>query len=462
MVVRYDPALANKKTYEALFPALVRRITTIDSNGLLFGGTFADEGGRLTSAQRASLVPQLAFEHNALRFEFALPSYNDVAGNEFQYYLEGKDDHWSGWTSETTKNYTNLVEGTYSFHIRGRNAQGFISSASEYAFTILPPWYRSVWAYGIYLLGFVGTAMFIRRHRLMVVENMKAREQAEELAKEREVNERLNDLNHRLKQANESLVQADRLKDEFLANTSHELRTPLTGILGCAAILAEEVNDEQKEFIEMIDQNGHRLLHTLDSLLELARLRAGLLELEFVTLDVGSRAYSVAGTYRPVVEKKAVTLNVSVDGDLSAWMDDHCLQCVLHHLIGNAVKFTDEGTIDVSIRRNGDQILLMVVDTGIGIEDAFLPFLFDEFKQESTGLTRSHEGNGLGLAVTARILDLMGGEIEVQSQKGVGTTFTVYLPVDHAGYAPTGDGYTSMASNVQLEAQGGGPDRAAA
>lgn len=462
MLVRYDPSLANHKTYDAPFPAILRRITTIDSDQQLFGGAFINESGGLTSTQQASLVPSLAFEQNALRFEFTLPSYNDVSRNQFQYYLEGKDEGWSEWTSENSKNYTNLGEATYRFHVRGRNAQGFVSDASVYTFTILPPWYRSVWAYSAYLMALLGVGLFARRHLRIVAENKHAKEQAIELAKEREVNERLNDLNRRLQQANESLLQADRLKDEFLANTSHELRTPLTGILGCAAILREEVTEEQTEFIDMIDENGQRLLHTLDSLLDLARLRAGLMELRYDDVDVGATSFDIAQSYLPVAEKKAVNLEVKTEGDVKASIDGHCLECVLNHLIGNAVKFTDDGCIDISVKRDVNMIVLSVADTGIGIDEEFLPFLFDEFKQESTGLTRSHEGNGLGLAVTAKLVDLMGGEIEVESRKGAGTTFTVHLPVQQAAEKHSGDGQANQPPQISLGSAGEQSDRAAA
>ncbi|MEX0746576.1 MAG: ATP-binding protein [Rhodothermales bacterium] len=447
MLVRYDPRVKIPKSYEARFPALVRRITTIDSNHLLYGGIFHENDG-------AAAPQALSFENNALRFEFALPSYNDPAGNEFQYYLEGKDAGWSEWTKETSKNYTNLFEGSYKFHIRGRNAQLYISSESVYSFQILPPWFRSIWAYGTYMLVFVSIGLFARTYRRMVVENRTAREQAKELAREKEVNERLNDLNKRLQQANETLRQADRMKDEFLANTSHELRTPLTGILGCASILRDEVTEDQTEFIDMIEENGQRLLRTLDSLLNLARLRAGLMDLDYSEVNVGDKAFAVARTYEQLAEKKNIVLNLDVQEDVQGQVDDHCLDCILNHLIGNAVKFTEQGSVDISISKSEGEIAIKVQDTGIGIDAEFLPFLFDEFKQESTGLTRQHEGNGLGLAVTARIVELMNGEIDVRSVKGVGSTFTIYLPAERRA--------EESHRPVRLHSSNDGQDRAAA
>ncbi|MEX0600805.1 MAG: HAMP domain-containing sensor histidine kinase, partial [Rhodothermales bacterium] len=357
---------------------------------------------------------------------------------------------------ETGKNYTNLFEGTYRFHIRGRNAQGYVSPASTYTFTVLPPWYRSNWAYGIYVLGLLGMGLFVRRHQRMVVENRRARKQAKELARERQVNERLQDLNKRLEQANETLRQADRLKDEFLANTSHELRTPLTGILGCSAILREEVDEDHREFVNMIDENGQRLLNTLDSLLDLARLRAGLMELDFKEIDLGVKAESVLHTYTSLAASKGIDIDVEAEGDVTGWFDDHCVDCILNNLVGNAVKFTDEGRVQVTISGTGEGVVIRVLDTGVGIDEEFMPFLFDEFKQESTGLTRSHEGNGLGLAVTARIVDLMGGDIDVQSTKHVGTTFTIRLPLEQVRpeYAGHGDGLSSNGVVVEASEPG--------
>ncbi len=455
-LVRYDPSVDVDKKYEAIFPALLRRATSIDTNRLLYGG--------LRGAGPSDQVPifsDLPSDQNAVHFEFALPSYNDAENNEFQYWLEGRDAEWSTWTADTGKNYTNLTEGTYRFHLRGRNAQGYVSPASVYTFTVLPPWYRSTWAYIIYALGLVGAGLFARRYRRIVVENKRARKQAKALERERQVNERLQDLNKRLEQANETLRQADRLKDEFLANTSHELRTPLTGILGCSAILRDEVEGEQREFVNMIDENGQRLLNTLDSLLDLARLRAGLMDLDFKEMDLGKKSRAILQTYSSLAESKGIDLHVETEGDVCGWFDDHCMECMLNHLIGNAVKFTGEGGVRVELREDDQRIVIRVKDTGIGIDEEFMPFLFDEFKQESTGLTRSHEGNGLGLAVTARIIDLMGGDIEVESEKEVGTTFTVQLPLERVkpGISRQGDGLPG--ETVAVTASDRGSDVAA-
>jgi signal transduction histidine kinase len=131
-----------------------------------------------------------------------------------------------------------------------------------------------------------------------------------------------------------------------------------------------------------------------------------------------------------------------------AWLDARCLDGILHNLVGNAVKFTEAGRIRVRVGQEGGRVFVEVQDTGIGIDEHFLPHLFDEFKQESTGLARSHEGSGLGLAVTYRLVKLMNGDITVQSTKGEGSVFTVSFPVYVPQSAPAsgeagGDGMTA-------------------
>lgn len=426
-LVRYDPRLRIEKPYTFAFTALVRRVTTIETNRLVYGGAPLQDG---------AAMPALDYRDNAVAVEFAAPSYNDVTANEYQYYLEGRDATWSAWTKETLKRYTNLDEGVYHFRVRARNAQHVISREAVLTFQVFPPWYRSWWAYGFYIVGLVGLGIFAWRYRVMVVENRHARQQARELARERVLNERLQQANGRLQEANERLVQVDRLKDEFLANTSHELRTPLTAILGFASILKEEAVEEHQEFVGFIEENGLRLLRTLDALLDLARLRAGTMEVDYEKVDVGQHAADVLRSFTLQSLKKGLSVEVRTPpAPAYAWLDARCLDGILHNLIGNAVKFTDRGTVHVQVRVHDERIFVEVRDTGIGIDEGFMPYLFDEFKQESTGLARSHEGNGLGLAVTYRLVQLMGGDIEVVSTKGEGSVFTVSFPTFSAQVA---------------------------
>ncbi|MDX1421313.1 MAG: PAS domain S-box protein, partial [Rubricoccaceae bacterium] len=231
-------------------------------------------------------------------------------------------------------------------------------------------------------------------------------------------------------EAREAAVEMARLKSAFLANMSHEIRTPLTGILGYAGLLAEEVEGEQQEFVQFIEKSGRRLLDTLNSVLELARLEANGVEPSLEVLDVVSEAEEAVRLLTPLAEAKglALTLDPAPARAATASLDRVCLGRILSNLIGNAVKFTEEGGVHVRVEVDEADVLVHVRDTGRGIAAGFLPHLFDEFKQESEGHARSHEGAGLGLAITKRLTDLLGGAIAVECPTTGGTVFTVAFP----------------------------------
>ncbi len=223
----------------------------------------------------------------------------------------------------------------------------------------------------------------------------------------------------------EEMVQ---LKNAFLANMSHEIRTPLTGILGYAQILTEEVDEEQQELVETITYSGHRLMNTLNSVLDLAQLEAQSIAMVPERLDIAYEVTDAIQILKPLKEE-AVTLSiVKPDEPVFADLDPHAFQRILTNLIGTALKFTKKGQVTAVIEKNDTDAVLSIRDTGIGISKTFLPHIFDEFKQESTGMARSHEGNGLGLSITKQLIELMDGTISVDSIKNLGTVFTLTFP----------------------------------
>ena len=418
-LVRYDPRARVEKPYDAPFRALIRRVATVGTGVVLYGGAYADAAGRLAGMQNDEALPQLDYQNNALSFEVAAPTFNAPTQTQYQYYLEGFDDGWTEWTDTPHKLYTSLREGRYRFQVRARNGQGFISQAGIFTFDILPPWYRTPLAYFLYVTLLLGGVLLTWRYRQIVRENKRAQEQAEELARERIINEQLQHLN-------EELQQANKLKDEFLATTSHELRTPLTAILGFTSILREELPERYHEFLYLIDESGKRLLHTLNSLLDLAKLRAGMMQLQRERVDITHRTGKVIRLLTPLAREKNLTLRLVPPKQPSfSVLDGYGFERILYNLIGNAIKFTEEGSVTVEITQRNGWVHVHVRDTGIGIDGAFLPNLFAEFQQESSGLARSHQGSGLGLAITARLVDLLGGRITVESEKEQGSTFTV-------------------------------------
>ncbi len=238
-----------------------------------------------------------------------------------------------------------------------------------------------------------------------------------------------------LREAREIAEEMNQLKSAFLANMSHEIRTPLTTIIGFAEIVEEETRsadevEQAGEFAKMIRRSGQRLLETINSVLDLSRLEAGTVHLHPSETDVRHEVCETVDLFRPRFADADIRLTVEVPEEpLPAVIDPTGLHRILVNLIGNAIKFTDPGG-EITVRASGSDttLVLAVEDTGVGIDPAFVPDLFEAFKQETTGQNRLHEGSGLGLTITHQLVELMGGTIEVESKKGVGTMFTVRLP----------------------------------
>ena len=254
----------------------------------------------------------------------------------------------------------------------------------------------------------------------------------------------------------EELIDAKRraeevadLKTAFLTNMSHEIRTPLTAIIGFASLLTSRVADEHRAAVHRIQEGGQRLLETLNAVLLLSRLEAGKSNFNVQPVDVVKEVRKCVGTFENEARTKGleISLDVPFRDRPFVSVDPSAMVSILQNLISNAVKFTYYGSILISVRVIESDVEIAVKDTGIGISESFIAHLFDEFRQESTGLRRQHEGTGLGLAIVSRLVAQMGGEISVNSQKGLGSTFTVTLPRTEAPHteAPPLESRTSAA-----------------
>ena len=243
-----------------------------------------------------------------------------------------------------------------------------------------------------------------------------------------------------LVKAKETAERANELKSAFLANMSHEIRTPLTSIIGFAEAIGDFIPDEDAsaenenilDFASLIEKSGRRLLDTLNSVLDFSQLEAGSLQLNRQYINVTDEIEETIGLYRPRAGESNIDLSTDLPSTLpDAYADPEAFRRVLRNLLSNAVKFTDEGgSILVRAYEQDDALAIEVRDTGIGIDPDFMPHLFDAFEQESTGNKRSYEGSGLGLAVAKRLINLMQGTIDVRTEKGEGTCFTIQLPQD--------------------------------
>jgi signal transduction histidine kinase/HAMP domain-containing protein/predicted transcriptional regulator with HTH domain len=233
------------------------------------------------------------------------------------------------------------------------------------------------------------------------------------------------------------LEVANKHKSEFLANMSHELRTPLNAIIGFSEVLLErlfgELNEKQDDYLKDIFNSGKHLLTLINDILDLSKIEAGRMELEKSTFDIASAITNAMTLVRERAQRHGILLGQQVDtklGELTA--DERKFKQILLNLLSNAVKFTpDNGRIDVTARREENDIAVAVHDTGVGIAPEDQAAVFEEFRQVGRDYTSKHEGTGLGLALTKKFVELHGGRIWLESEPGRGSTFTFTIPIDH-------------------------------
>ncbi|CAN5768472.1 hypothetical protein BH23ACT11_BH23ACT11_16940 [soil metagenome] len=367
-------------------------------------------------------IARFNYDDRDLFFRFAAPTFLYPDGTRYQFMLEGYDREWSEWTFDQQKEYTNLFEGTYRFRVRALNAQGVQSREAVLEFTIIPPWYRSWWALLLYLVAFTGLVSTI-----VWIRGLSQRRKAEE---ERIIGMRLDRMNDRLISANSKLVEADRMKDEFLANTSHELRTPLTAILGFSEILQEEGDDTQREFATHIHKSGERLLTTVDALLDLAKLHADAVEIRPQPFDLVEVVDEVLRKFSVDAVEKGIRLVSEVErSSIPVVMDRSGAERILTNLVSNAIKFTEAGSVEIGLREMHPEVAIVVRDTGCGMAPEVVSTVFSAFHQGMSGETRAYEGSGLGLAIAQRVVRMMGGRLDVESEVDCGSQFIVTLPM---------------------------------
>jgi len=231
-----------------------------------------------------------------------------------------------------------------------------------------------------------------------------------------------------LKTAKEEAERANELKAAFFANVTHDLRTPLSSIIGSAELLAQKAPEDLQASIDRIDRSGRRLLGTINSVLDLSKLETGAVEPDSEPIDLVDEVLGTAEIFHPQAKEQDITLDTEVTTEtLPVELDPTMLHRITDNLVTNALKFTDPGgTVTLRTRVLDEAAVLEVEDTGVGIDADFLPHLFESFAREDD--TSGKEGSGLGLSITKRLTELMGGTIDVESKKGVGTTFTVRFP----------------------------------
>ncbi|MEM9596726.1 MAG: two-component regulator propeller domain-containing protein [Acidobacteriota bacterium] len=396
--------------------------------------TSVDVMNRGEPLESAPYLENLELSHGERQFSFELAALSFLRAdkNRYAYRLEGFDGGWIDAGSRRYGSYTNVPSGSFTLWAKAANAEGLWGTETPLlSVTVRPAPWRTAWAYAAYLLTAFGVAV------------------AFVTAQQRKV--------RRAQAITDRLREVDRLKDEFLANTSHELRTPLYGITGMAESLLDGSKDDlpasARHDLELIVASGRRLGSLVNDILDFSKLRRGGLNLAFRPVDVHSVVEVVLVVSRPLAAGKRLELHNLVPADLPpVWADEDRLVQMLHNLVGNAVKFTDEGRVEVSARRvrgwrpqgdsgtsdptgprfGTDRLVLTVTDTGIGISGEHQRRIFEPFEQADSTSQRVYGGTGLGLAVTQQLVGLHGGRLWVDSVLGEGSTFSLELPTSPA------------------------------
>lgn len=281
-----------------------------------------------------------------------------------------------------------------------------------------------------------------RMNQQLEAQSEELQDQAEELQDQaselQHTSEELQEQNIELEAQRKQVEAANKLKSEFLSNMSHELRTPLNSIMALSRVLLmqtqDRLNEEESSYLEIVERNGKRLLTLINDILDLSKIEAGKMDVYPQLISVKSLIQVVKENLQSLADEKNLKMTLKIPENLPyAETDESRLHQVLTNIVGNAVKFTEKGSVIISSYFDKENISIRIQDTGIGIAEDLLPFIFDEFRQVDGTTSRQYEGTGLGLAIAKKTVGILGGHIHVDSKKDVGSVFTIEIPIKWYG-----------------------------
>ncbi|GAB3558782.1 hybrid sensor histidine kinase/response regulator transcription factor [Spirosoma fluminis] len=387
-----------------------------------------DSSGILAESIEHTRQLDLAHTQNLLTLEFGLMNYTNAAKNQYRYRLIGIDQGWVEAGTNRFANYAQLPDGAYTFELEGSANGEAWSRAVPLTIRIHPPYYQTWWAYLLYavLLAVISWQLYRFQKQRWLLQQQVAFEQQEA----------------------SRLAELDALKTQFFTNISHEFRTPLTLILGPLTELKKRFRTEDvvtltEPVVTLMERNSNRLLSLINQLLDLSRLEAGQLNVDPQPGDLATFFRTLASSFNSLAQSHQIQFTfVQEPVHFQARFDRDKLEKIATNLLSNAFKFTPAGQqvrlrIDYPPSGTTGELVIQVNDTGIGIAPANLSAIFDRFYRVEGKVGRTYEGTGIGLSLVNELVNVLGGTITVASTEGVGTNFTVRLPLLPPEQLPT-------------------------